>query len=189
MNSEFDASGASADEQAADYTKYMWLGIVLIVAVMVAALWQWGEVRPNVSVAHARHILISFDSKDPSGRAQAYELIGKLRERILNGEDFGKIAREYSNDPQSRPKGGDLGYSPKGSYQTTFDEYVWSGKINEVSDIIQTSFGFHIIQVLERKVTSLDEKLDDEQRRMEQKLREKESTLPTGSPEQPSTQK
>ncbi|MBZ0232969.1 MAG: peptidyl-prolyl cis-trans isomerase [Deltaproteobacteria bacterium] len=89
-------------------------------------------------------------------RARARELIRELRERIVNGEDFGAIAEEYSNDPGSASRGGDLGYLHKGELVKEMEEFAWEAPIGELSDVIQTTYGFHIAIVNDRHISDID---------------------------------
>lgn len=86
----------------------------------------------------------------------AFEKIRNLREKIVDGkEDFAKLASKYSQDPGSAVRGGDLGFAKRGSYVPEFEATVYSLQKDEISDIIETEFGFHIIQLLERKGNSV----------------------------------
>ena len=80
-------------------------------------------------------------------RAKAQQVLKEVRA----GGDFAKLAAENSNDPGSAAKGGDLGFFPKGQMEPAFDTAVFALKPGAVSGIVETSFGFHIIKVLERR--------------------------------------
>ncbi|MFC1628366.1 peptidylprolyl isomerase [Gemmatimonadota bacterium] len=83
--------------------------------------------------------------------ALGLEMIAQLRRRIVeDGEDFAVVAREHSADPGSRPLGGDLGSAPRGNFVPSIDDAVWSLPIGEVSEPIQSQFGWHLVQVLSR---------------------------------------
>lgn len=150
------SSISDTPEGPQDLTKWAWLGVIVLIAAMVVVLWLYGHRRPPVSRVNARHILIKCDKSDPVDRARAIEMISEVRRRILDGESFKKLAREYSDDETSRARGGDLGYHEKGMFESEFEAYVWSGQIGEVSDVIQTSYGFHIIEVLDRFLSEPD---------------------------------
>ncbi len=105
---------------------------------------------------NAKHILIRtsrFDS--PKDTLETYTKILKLRERIINGEEFEDIANEYSQEPsaQSNPKtgkkgnGGNLGYFSAFKMVYPFEVAAYSTKIGEISMPFKTSFGYHIVQV------------------------------------------
>jgi peptidyl-prolyl cis-trans isomerase SurA len=75
-----------------------------------------------------------------------------LRKRIADGkEDFAKLAKQYSMDPGSGRNGGDLGWAKRGSYVTEFEAAAYKLKQNEISPVIKTEYGFHIIQLIERR--------------------------------------
>ena len=77
--------------------------------------------------------------------------LAELRERIINGEKFSMLAALYSQDPGSARKGGELGFTPRGKFVTEFESAAFSLKPGEVSPIIETQFGFHILQLIERR--------------------------------------
>ena len=79
-----------------------------------------------------------------------------LRKRVLEGEDFSTLAILYSEDPGSARKGGELGFQGRNELVPEFAEVAFSLKKNAVSPIVETKFGFHIIQLIERK----DEKVN-----------------------------
>lgn len=85
-------------------------------------------------------------------RTKALQEIVSLRKRIIDdGEDFAELAVSYSADPGSGRKGGDLGFAERGSYVQEFEAAAYSLDKGEISDPIETQFGFHIIQMLERR--------------------------------------
>jgi parvulin-like peptidyl-prolyl isomerase len=88
---------------------------------------------------HARHILVET-------REEAEAVL----ERLEAGEDFAALAEELSQDPGSGEDGGDLGWFPQGRMVPEFDEAAFSLSPGETSDVVETSFGFHIILVEER---------------------------------------
>lgn len=79
------------------------------------------------------------------------EKLNGLRERILKGEDFSTLAVLYSEDPGSARKGGELGFVGRGELYPEFEAVAFSLKKNEISDILETKAGFHIIQLIQRK--------------------------------------
>jgi parvulin-like peptidyl-prolyl isomerase len=98
----------------------------------------------------ASHILISHadsDSRAASSlsRDDALKQIGTLKDRIQKGEDFAEIAAENSDCPSSA-SGGDLGYFPQGAMVPEFDEAAFALEVGELSDVVETDFGFHLIQ-------------------------------------------
>ena len=82
--------------------------------------------------------------------AEALAFAQTLHQRILDGEDFADLALRFSNDPGSGSQGGDLGWAARGRYVPEFDEAAFSLEVGEISAPVKTSFGYHIIEVLER---------------------------------------
>ncbi|NUM52557.1 MAG: peptidylprolyl isomerase [Candidatus Hydrogenedentes bacterium] len=150
-------------EEPRDYTKLVWLGVIALFVVLGTILYLYSGANPQVSTVRLRHILVKFDEKDPAQRAQALTRIREIRKRILDGEDFGKLARDNSNDPGSASKGGDLGYVTKGMLAQAIDDYIWTAPIGQLSEIIHTQFGFHVVVVDDRQLSKVDE-LAEQQR-------------------------
>ncbi len=106
------------------------------------------------TMVHASHILVR--TKDRTGEvrseAEARELIAKLRERALAGEEFGTLAAEHSEDPSAKRNNGDLGYFPKGRMVKAFEEAAFAmTEPGAISDIVQSDFGFHILKLHARQ--------------------------------------
>jgi len=113
---------------------------------------------------HARHILIKTDSKDnETVKKEKKDKIKNLRKKLLQGADFAEFAKENSDCPSGKAKGGDLGTFARGRMVKTFEEAAFSQKVNEIGPVIETRFGYHIIQVLEiieAKTKTLEESRD-----------------------------
>ena len=82
--------------------------------------------------------------------AEALAFAQMLHQRILDGEDFADLALQFSSDPGSGSQGGDLGWAGPGRYVPEFDEAAFSLEVGEISAPVKTSFGYHILEVLER---------------------------------------
>lgn len=108
-----------------------------------------GGGRHVITQTHVRHILLSADELLPEH--EVVNRVEQLRERIVGGEDFATLARSHSKDKVSASKGGDLGWSNPGDLVPQFEEAMNALAINQVSYPIETRFGWHIIQVLERR--------------------------------------
>ena len=96
------------------------------------------------------HILKLVKPSDESLTA-AYEKASAILEQIKNGADFEKLAQQYSDDKASAKRGGELGMISRGDFVTEFETAAFQLKDGEISDIVQTQFGFHIIQMIERR--------------------------------------
>jgi peptidyl-prolyl cis-trans isomerase SurA len=109
-----------------------------------------GGVQPVATVkqTRARHILIKVN--ELVSEAEAKRKLVALKERLENGADFAELARLNSND-LSAAKGGDLGWLYQGDTVPEFEAAMDALKINQISDPVQSPFGFHLIQVLERR--------------------------------------
>lgn len=99
----------------------------------------------------ASHILIRIDpQEDRSKRSSARKKIEEIRQKLRKGEDFAAIAREFSQCPSSA-KGGDLGYFRRGQMTKPFEDAAFALRPGEVSDLVETKFGYHLIKVFEKK--------------------------------------
>ncbi len=106
-----------------------------------------GPIKESVDISH---ILITTK---PGERAtqEAFDKASSIRERLLAGEDFASLAQEYSQDPGSASRGGNLGFMARGEFVRDFEEAAYKLQANEISDVVKTQFGYHIIQMLERR--------------------------------------
>jgi peptidyl-prolyl cis-trans isomerase SurA len=124
-----------------------------------------------VAQTHARHILLRVSDAMPE--AEVRHRLADLRDRILKGgQDFAELARLYSVDPSST-RGGDLGWLYPGDTVPAFEAAMNALKVNEISEPVQSPFGFHLIQVLERRT----EEASTERKRLEarQAIRDRKS--------------
>ena len=110
---------------------------------------------------HARHILVKTDSKDnETVKNEKKAKIDSLRVQLTKGNDFAKLAKENSDCPSGKARGGDLGTFARGRMVKPFENAAFSQKVNEIGPVIETKFGFHIIQVteiIEAKTKTLEE--------------------------------
>ena len=113
---------------------------------------------------HARHILIATTPGD-SEKIKADKKIraNDLRKRLLDGADFADLAKKNSDCP-SKDAGGDLGSFSRGQMVKPFEDAAFSQEINAIGPVVETDFGFHIIQVLEHQIAQVM-KLDAEAKR------------------------
>jgi len=109
---------------------------------------------PSITQTHARHILIR--TKDGVTDEDAKSRLARLRERIIGGADFAELAKVHSDDP-SNAKGGDLGWISPGDTVQEFERVMNSLRDNELSNPFQSQFGWHLLQVMERKTEGMSE--------------------------------
>ena len=102
-----------------------------------------------------RKVQLSIISVEPpdmeASKAEVRQRLLELRSRIINGESFSTLAILYSEDPGTAPKGGETGFTLRGELAKPYSEAAWSLKKDVVSKIVETEFGFHIIQLVDRK--------------------------------------
>ncbi len=117
-----------------------------------------GKSGPAIMQTHARHILI----KNREGKAgeKIPAQLQELRKRILAGADFADLAKRYSEDTGSAVEGGDLGWNAVGAFVPEFEEALAKLKKGEISEPFPSRFGWHIIQLLDRRRSEVsDEQL------------------------------
>jgi|Deesub1362B_J571_1020462.scaffolds.fasta_scaffold10155_2 parvulin-like peptidyl-prolyl isomerase len=113
----------------------------------------------------------------PRDKREKRQQISDIREKILVGEDFAKLAREFSEGPNAE-KGGDCGYFQQGELMEELERVAFSIPVGEVSPIIETSVGFHLIRVLERtpgESTPLEEVRDEIKAKLEGEIFRKQT--------------
>jgi peptidyl-prolyl cis-trans isomerase C len=100
----------------------------------------------------ASHIMIRAEQQaDEATRKQARERAESLLQQVRQGADFAALAKEHSQDPGSAADGGDLGFFPRGQMVPAFDAAAFTLEPGQVSEVVETPFGFHIIKVAERR--------------------------------------
>ena len=97
----------------------------------------------------ARHILVQESEIRTENQTEL--LINDISERLKNGENFKQLARQFSEDPGSKMDGGELGWSKDGDYDPVFERVLNSTAIGEVSAPLKSAFGWHVIEVLNRR--------------------------------------
>jgi peptidyl-prolyl cis-trans isomerase SurA len=106
---------------------------------------QRGERIPKIK---AKHILISYYDNDQNADSLATKLTAdSVYAMLQEGADFGELVEKYSDDTGTAQKGGDLGFFERRQMVQAFDEMVFSMKIGEISEPVQTNYGYHIIMV------------------------------------------
>ncbi len=110
--------------------------------------YKGGE-RHIISQTLVRHILIK--TNEVTSNRDAEVRLGQLQQRIAGGEDFNNLARSHSDDTGSAIKGGELGWVTPGDLVPSFEEKMNQLEIGQISQPFQTDFGWHIVQVMERR--------------------------------------
>ena len=96
------------------------------------------------------HILFNIQAGDEAVQ-RARVRIEEVKAKLAAGEDFATLAGQYSEDPGSSKRGGELGFIQRGDFVREFEEAAFALQPGEISDIVQSQFGFHIIQLLDRR--------------------------------------
>jgi peptidyl-prolyl cis-trans isomerase SurA len=106
---------------------------------------------------NVRHILMMTTKlRDETFTKKELE---EVRARVLDGEDFSLLAREYSEDPGSASRGGDLDWLSLGKTAPAFEKMMLESPVNEISPVFESEFGFHFLQVLETRTEDLTEEV------------------------------
>lgn len=147
-------------EQGLDKKPQVRLQVLLQNARLLAQKYAYDRLQEKmkatdeeVSAYLTSHPEMDTDKKQ---RAQAEEVLKRARA----GEDFGKLAQEFSTDG-SKEKGGDLGWFGRGQMVPEFEKAAFALKPGEISDVVQSPFGFHIIKLEERKTETKDGKTEE----------------------------
>lgn len=124
------------------------------------------EENPGTRV-RAHHILLTLPPGAPASERDTLRAVGeRLREQIARGGDFEALARGYSGDPATADAGGDLGEFGRGEMVPEFEDAVFSLEEGELSGVVETGYGFHIIR--------LDERVDPEFEEVQDQVRARE---------------
>jgi parvulin-like peptidyl-prolyl isomerase len=125
--------------------------------------------------ATVRHILLNTRGKSAAEKEDIRKKMEGILERARGGEDFAALAKEYSEDPGSQNNGGLYKDFARGAMVKPFEDAAFSVPVGEVSDIVETQYGYHILKVVERKKEDKPyEEIKDQLRsRMEQLNRNK----------------
>jgi len=143
---------------AESVTVQKWVTGVVVpsVAVTEADVRRYYDENPERMVeperVHARHLLVrAGDDVPPEERAARRRKAEELRARLAAGGDFAAIAREASDDKGSAERGGDLGWFYRGQMVPAFEKAAFELPLNTLSPLVETRFGFHLIEVLEKR--------------------------------------
>jgi len=128
----------------------------------------------------ASHILIKVEpTADEAAKAAARKKIQDIQQKLKDGGDFAALAKEYSEGP-SGAKGGDLGYFSRGQMVKPFEDTAFAMKPGEVSDLVETRFGYHLMKVYDMKpeqTLAYGDVKDKIAQRLKQEKIEKEANL------------
>ncbi len=103
---------------------------------------------------------VTFSTQATRKDSQAVrDLIADLKARALSGEDFGELAKKYSEDESNRDKGGDLSFFKRGAMVKSFEDAAFGANAGEIVGPVQTQFGLHVIKVLEKKTENNEEQV------------------------------
>jgi hypothetical protein len=146
-------------------------------ALTDAQLKQLYEQSGVGTQVRARHILLKMaPDAPPNVRDSVTKLAASLRDQARSGSDFAALAKKYSQDT-SAPQGGDLGYFDKAQMVAPFSDAAFKLQPGQVSDIVETPYGLHIIKVEDRKTSNFDSmKVQFRAQAVQQKVQEAEQT-------------
>ncbi len=122
---------------------------------IVKLLDMRGASQQRANETQVRHILVSPSTIRSDAEAKA--TAESVRERLIGGEDFAALAREFSDDPGSALAGGELGWSTGEAFVTEFRDIMDATAIGEFSPVFRSEFGWHVLQVLDRREADASE--------------------------------
>jgi peptidyl-prolyl cis-trans isomerase D len=157
LRAYFDAHKTDYQEPERRRAQLLLLPLAAVMATVTVSdeeIRQEWDKTPHEDMVEASHIL--FSVSDPSKEAEVKAKAEAILKRAKAGEDFGELARKYSEDTGSATQGGNLGAFPKGRMVPEFEQVAFSMKPGEISDLVRSQFGFHIIKVLRHETPSLD---------------------------------
>ncbi len=109
------------------------------------------EAKTSDRLATVRHILLNTQNKTEDQKKEIYERMQQILQEAKSGKDFAELAKQYSEDGGSKDKGGLYEDFPKGMMVKEFEEAAFNTPVGELSDIIETPYGYHILLVIDRK--------------------------------------
>ena len=109
------------------------------------------QIPEEVSVSQ----IIKYPPVSEENRAQSLATIERIRREVKAGADFAAMAKQYSQDPGSAQAGGDLGFIPKGQLIPSFENAAYALKEGQLSDIVETRYGYHLIQLLSKEQATI----------------------------------
>lgn len=116
---------------------------------------QYKDSMQSIPAKLELYHLVKNVTAGKNAKDRVYELADKIRDSIVKGGDFADFAKRYSADPGSAPNGGDLGWFEKGKLFKEFEQAAFNLQIGQISRPVETPFGFHIIQTLNKNKDSV----------------------------------
>ena len=153
----------------ADFTQ----GLELSEEEVVAAFEEEQRLAQENAERKAQHILLKIDKDLARTEEEATEHIQDIRQRILDGESFGELAAEYSEDESNAIFGGDLDFNGRGTFVSEFEDVLFSMEVGEISEPVVTQFGVHLIKLNEIQgvdIASLEGRFDEIRQEMLEEL-------------------
>ncbi|MGB9843393.1 MAG: peptidylprolyl isomerase [Caldisericia bacterium] len=140
-------------------------------------VWDYFKTRVKFYDGSRRfsHIFMIVDSQNDTIEDinKKYEKMKEIRERILKGEDFVKLVKEYSEDTSTKDKGGDLFWFRKGTLSDSeLSKVAFTLNLNEISDVIKSQYGFHILKVTDMVPENLSSLKEDEIKKYFEKIKD-----------------
>lgn len=114
-----------------------------------------GDSLPEIETTYEFGHIVKIPPVSEDEISAIKERLESYRERVLRGERFAMLARLYSDDPGSASKGGDLGFADRGTFYPEFEAAAFALHTGEISSVIKTQAGYHIIQMIERRGESI----------------------------------
>ncbi len=137
---------------------------------------RWAADGPEAQI-RARHILLRIPSDaTPAQRDSVRQQAESLRQRAVGGEDFPALAQQYSQDPGTAQRGGDLDYFGRGRMVAPFEEAAFALEPGQVSPVVESPFGFHVIRVEDRRQPEIGEQREDFRRFLIQQAEQQAET-------------
>jgi peptidyl-prolyl cis-trans isomerase SurA len=112
---------------------------------------QFRDSIPPVPPQYELYHIVKNVEPSPAAKEQTVAFAKKIRDSLIAGGDFAAFARRYSQDPGSAASGGDLGMVERGKFIAEFEKVAYALQIGEISQPVETPFGFHIIQLLDKR--------------------------------------
>ena len=170
-----EANNTSLDDLKADLKNYLTLRKLLEPQIKItdeelkAYFDENKDSLGEVEQVKASHILVEDEA-----------IANEIKQKLTDGEDFAELAKEYSTDEGSKDNGGQLGFFPKGTMVTEFEDVAFTLPMNQISDLVKSDYGYHIIKVEEKKEAKEanfdDSKADIKETLMNQKMQSEYST-------------